>query len=177
MFALAWILALCQSEAAKAFARAEELACKGRHADARNLYERIAKKYPGTDEATRAALRTLPSALLGSCKLIDNGPSTNRVDVVLLGDGYEIDHQKAFDKLAADVPPFFDRVEVFREYWSTFNFVRGVCLSAEAGVDGFGREYDTLFNAHTLGTDAGQKLRDLAVEFERDVRVTLAAAT
>ena len=155
MLVLAWILALCQSEAADAFARAEELACKGRHTDARNLYERIAKKYPGTGEAARAAVRSQASALLGSCMLIDNGPSANRVDVVLLGDGYEIDHQKAFDKLAADVPPFFDRVEVFREYWSYFNFVRGVCLSAEAGVDGFGREYDTLFNAHTLGTDAG----------------------
>lgn len=155
VLALVWILMLFQSEAADDFARAEELACKGRHADARNLYERIAKEYPGTSEAARATERAKPSALLGSCKLIDNGPSENRVDVVLLGDGYELDHQKAFDKLAADVPPFFDRVEVFREYWSYFNFHRGVCLSAEAGVDGFGREYDTLFNAHTLGTDAG----------------------
>lgn len=155
VLALVWILMLFQSEAADDFARAEELACKGRHADARSLYERIAKKYPGTPEAARAAVRSQASALLGSCKLIDNGPSENRVDVVLLGDGYELDHQKAFDKLAADVPPFFDRVEVFREYWSYFNFHRGVCLSAEAGVDGFGREYDTLFNAHTLGTDAG----------------------
>ena len=155
MLALSWILAALQLGAADDFARAEELACKGRHADARSLYGRIAKKYPGTSEAARAAERTLPSALLGSCKLVDNGPSENRVDVVLFGDGYELDHQKAFDKLAADVPPFFDRVEVFREYWSYFNFIRGVCLSAEAGVDGFGREYDTLFNAHTLGTDAG----------------------
>ena len=154
MIALALLLS-CQSEAAEAFARAEELACAGRHADARSQYERIVRKYPGTPEAARAEARTQPSALLGSCKLIDNGPSENRVDVVLLGDGYEIDHQKAFDKLAADVPPFFERVEVFREYWSYFNFIRGVCLSADAGVDGFGREYDTLFNAYTLGTDAG----------------------
>jgi hypothetical protein len=154
------LLVLCQTEAADAFARAEELACKGRHADARLAYERIVKKFPGTPEALRAEVRTRPSALLGACKLVDNGPSENRVDIVLFGDGYELDHQKAFDKLAADVPPFFDRVEVFREYWSYLNFIRGVCLSADSGVDGFGREYDTLFNAYTGGTDAGHVVID-----------------
>jgi hypothetical protein len=53
------------------------------------------------------------------------------------------------------VPPLFERVEPFREYWSYFNFVRGVCLSADAGVDGYGRQYDTLLGGMTRDTEAG----------------------
>ena len=136
-------------------ARAEELACAGRHKEAQAQYERIVEDHPGTPQAKLAALRTAPSALLGSCALVDNGPAANRVEIVVLGDGYELDHQRAFDELAEDVPPLFERVEPFREYWSYLNFVRGVCLSAQAGVDGFGRQYDTLLGGCTLDTDAG----------------------
>lgn len=143
------------SDPAALLARAEELACAGRHKDARALYARLLERYPETREGKLAARRTAPSALLGSCALVEHGPAANRVEIVVLGDGYELQHQRAFDELAEDVPPLFERVEPFREYWSYLNFVRGVCLSAEAGVDGFGREYDTLLGGRTLGTDAG----------------------
>jgi IgA peptidase M64 len=136
-------------------ARAEELACAGRHKDARALYARLAKEHPGTEAGSLAAKRSGPSALLGSCTLVDNGPPENRVEIVLLGDGYELDHQRAFDELAEDVPVLLERVEPFREYWRYFNVVRGVCVSADAGIDGFGRDYDTLLGGHTLDTDAG----------------------
>jgi hypothetical protein len=137
------------------FARAEELACAGRHVDARALYKRIARAYPETPAGKRARARTEPSAFLAACPLVDHGPAANRVDLVILGDGYEADHLRAFDELADDVPPLFERVEPFREYWSYFNVLRGVCVSADAGVDGFGRDYDTLFGGYTLATDAG----------------------
>jgi len=137
------------------FARAEELACAGRHVDARALYKRIAREHPATPAGRRASTRTEPSAFLASCPIVDHGPAANRVDVVILGDGYEADHLRALDKLAEDIPPLFERVEPFREYWSYFNFLRGVCVSADAGVDGFGRDYDTLLGGHTLPTDAG----------------------
>jgi hypothetical protein len=136
-------------------ARAEELACAGRHEDARAQYKKLARTFPETPEGKRAAARLAPSTLLGSCALVDHGPSSNRVEVVILGDGYELEHQRAFDELAEDVPPIFERVEPFREYWSYLNFVRGVCLSSQGGVDGFGREYDTLLGGYTLATDAG----------------------
>lgn len=143
------------------FARAEELACGGRFVDARALYKRIAREHPTTLAGRRASARTTPSAFLGSCALVDHGPAANRVEVVILGDGYEADHLRALDKLAEDVPPLFERVEPFREYWSYFNFLRGVCVSADAGVDGFGRDYDTLLGAYTLATDAGHVAIDV----------------
>lgn len=150
-----WLLASPQEEPKAVLARAEELACAGRHKEARALYGRLAEERPGTPEGKLAAKRSAPSALLASCMLVDHGPSSNRVEIVLLGDGYELEHQRAFDELAEDVPVLLERVEPFREYWNYFNVVRGVCLSAEAGVDGFGREYDTLLGGHTLGTDSG----------------------
>ena len=145
------------------FVKAEALACRGRHEDARELYEHIAEEHPGSPEGPRAAARAAPSALLGSCALVAHGPAANRVDVVILGDGYELGHQRAFDELAEDVPPLFERVEPFREYWEYLNFARGVCVSAEAGVDGFGREYETLLGGFTRGTDSGH----VSVDFGR----------
>ncbi|MSR64057.1 MAG: hypothetical protein EXS08_16670 [Planctomycetes bacterium] len=153
-------------DAAAQIERAQELACRGRHAEARALYKKLAAEFAGTEEGKLAAKRALPSALLGACMLVENGPSAKRVDIVLLGDGFELDHQRAFDELAEDVPPLFERVEPFREYWSYLNFVRGVCLSADGGIDGFGRDYDTLLGGFTLDTDAGhasvdgEKVRD-----------------
>jgi hypothetical protein len=155
MLALALLVGLQADDPDARLARAEELACIGRHREARNAYEDLAEDHPGTPQGKLAVLRSGASALLGVCPLVENGPAANRVDVVLLGDGYELEHQRAFDELAEDVPPLFERVEPFREYWSYLNFWRGVCLSAEAGVDGFGREYDTLFDGFTTGTDAG----------------------
>jgi hypothetical protein len=142
-------------EASARLARAAELVCKGRHADALAVYRELAKDSPGTPEGQLALARTAASAFLGACPLVENGPSRNRVDVVLLGDGYKQDHLRAFDELAEDIPPLFERVEPFREYWRYLNFLRGVCVSAEAGVDGFGRQYDTLLGGFTRATDAG----------------------
>ncbi|MBK7876085.1 MAG: hypothetical protein IPJ77_10075 [Planctomycetes bacterium] len=142
-------------EARAAFERAEELARTGRYADARLAYQRVTERFPDSVVAKEAKERSKPSAFLGWADVVRNGPSKNRVDVVLLGDGYELEHLKAFDKLAGDIPPLFERQETFREYYAYFNFLRGACLSADSGVDGFGREYDTALNGHTTGTFAG----------------------
>jgi hypothetical protein len=72
-----------------------------------------------------------------------------------MGDGYELDHMTAFANLSEDIPPLFARQSTFREYYSYFNFVRAELVSAESGVDGFGREYDTALNGKTLNTFAG----------------------
>src|SRR6185503_12877520 len=142
-------------------AKAEELACSGKFPDARALYKRIAKESPDTPAGRLAKARSAPSAFLGACDLVLHGPRENRVDVVVLGDGYEENHLRALDEVVEDIPPLFERVEPFREYWDYFNFLRGVCVSADAGVDGFGRDYDTLLGGFTLPTDAGHVGIDL----------------
>lgn len=150
-------------EAAAQLVRAEEFARAGRYADARATYERVASKWPGTPAAKVALRRSQPSAFLGWDWIVQHGPSANRVDVVLMGDGYEQNHLKAFANLAKDIPPLFERQPTFREYWNYFNFVRCDLVSAENGVDGFGREYDTALGAKTLGTYSGH----VGIERER----------
>jgi hypothetical protein len=143
------------TEADLAFEKAEARARAGRFEEARAEYKRIVAKFPGTAAAKEAEWRSTPSAYLGWSDVVRNGPSKNRVDIVLMGDGYEIDHMGAFDKLSEDIPPLYARQSTFKEYFGYFNFVRAELLSAESGVDGFGREYDTALNGHTLNTFAG----------------------
>lgn len=170
----AWILlalagASAEDEAFAALDKAEKLARGGKYAEAHNAYERLAKKFPDTEAGRIAARRSTPSAFLGWDYVVENGPSSNRVDVVLMGDGYEIDHLKAFAKFAADIPPLFDRQPTFREYRRYLNFVRCDLVSAQDGVDGFGRDYDTALNAKTGDTYAGHVVIDRA-----SVQTTLA---
>jgi len=140
-----------QAQLEKAELRYEQ----GKYKEAATLYERLARKYPDTDAGRLAAKRSQPSAYLGSKLIVDNGPSENRVDVALMGDGYTLDHQEAFDKLAEDVPPFFERQATFREYFRYLNFRRFNLVSHDDNVDGFGREEDTALGGHTIGTIQG----------------------
>ena len=153
--ATAFLRATPEDEARDLLARAESLAREEHFAEAIALYRKLAASFPDTPEGTVGARRSKPSAFLGWADLVRHGPSANRVDVVLMGDGYELEHQKAFDDLAADIPKLFERQKTFREYWSYFNFLRANLVSADSGVDGFGREYDTALNAQTLKTFAG----------------------
>jgi len=150
------LLAFQEGEsAASLLAQAAELVCDGRYADAARLYRRIAEDFPGSRESAVAERRSGKSAFLGACPMIAHGPSDNRVDVIVLGDGYELGHQRALAKVAEDAPPLFERIEPFREYWSYLNFSRGACVSADDGLDGFGREADTLLGGFTRNTDVG----------------------
>jgi hypothetical protein len=151
-------------------ARAEAHVRQERYTDALAIYRRLATKFAETPEGRIAARRTLPSAFLGWTDLVRHGPSSNRVDVVLMGEGYTLQHQKAFDDLAEDIPRLFERQRTFREYWSYFNFLRANLVSADDGVDGFGREYDTALDARTLKTFSGHvgvdraKVREVLAE-------------
>ncbi len=135
--------------------KAIRLAERGRYEEAHRRYGKIAAEYPRTRAGRIAARRSTPSAFVYAADLVRNGPSANRVDVVLMGEGYTAGHQKAWDKLAEDVPKYFERQRTFGEYFSYFNFIRANLISAEDGVDGFGRAYDTALGGRVTGTYAG----------------------
>jgi hypothetical protein len=131
------------AEAHDLLQQAEEKVRDGRHADAVRLYEKIAAKYRGTPAAEVAARRALPSAYLGQADVLRNGPSENRVDIVIMGDGYELGKLKGFDKLALDVPSVFERNEVFGEYLAYINVLRADVVSEDSGIDAYNREKRT----------------------------------
>jgi hypothetical protein len=162
-----WILPLLflvregdEDSARAALDKAEAAARAGRYSEAKSAYQRLAKKSPATEAGKVAARRSTPSAFLSWDYVVEHGPSSNRVDIVLMGDGYELESLKGFAKLAEDIPPLFERQATFREYWNYLNFLRCDLLSAESGVDGFGREYDTALNASTGETFAGHVVID-----------------
>ena len=144
-----------ETDAQDLLARAESLARAERFDEARVLYRSLAEKFPSTVAGAVGARRSAPSAFLGWKELVKNGPPQNRVDVVLMGDGYTLEHMKTFDRMAEDIPRLFERQKTFREYWSYLNFARADLVSAENGVVGFGRTYDTALGGRVLGTISG----------------------
>lgn len=138
-----------------ALLRAERLASEGHYAKARSAYERIVRRHPGSPAAEVAARRSRPSAFLGWRDLVRSGPSSNRVDIVLMGEGYQLGEQDQFDDLADDLVRAFERQPTLREYFAYFNFTRANLVSADNGVDGFGRDYDTALGGRTLATYSG----------------------
>lgn len=136
-------------------AKAEAKATDGRYKEAQRLYRKLAKEHPDTHEGKVGERRGRSSAYLGWADIVRHGDSTNRVDVVVMGEGYQLNELKAFDKLAEDLPDYFRRNKSLGEYYSYFNFLRADLVSADNGVDGFGREYDTALGGRVLGTYAG----------------------
>ena len=158
MWAWMWLL-LCTSsadeEAGKLIESAERDARSKRYAEARATYQKLARKYPGTPEGALGERRSQPSAFLGWDWVKQTGPSSNRLDIVWMGDGWEFESLKDFDNLASDAATVLLRDEVMREYANYLNLRRAILVSAQNGVDGFGRDYDTPLGAHTTGTFAG----------------------
>jgi hypothetical protein len=145
-----------EKEARELLADAEFQARKGRPGLASKRYREIAKKFPLTEAGKVATRRGQPSAFLGWDDLVRHGPSENRCDVVLMGDGYTLDHLDLFANLAAAIPPLFEAQPEYREYWEYFNFQQAIVVSADDGVDEYGRKYDTALGGHRSGMIQGQ---------------------
>ena len=125
---------LATSKAAKIAALAEAAEAKGDFARAKRLWLALAERLPDSPEGKKAKER-LASVVRGVVTLVDNGPSENRFDIAILGDGYTIEKQEAFLKVARRMCEKLFREEPFKEYEKYFN-VRAVCVeSKERGFD------------------------------------------
>ncbi len=145
-----------EKEASELLAKAEKGVEAGQFIKAVNTYKRLEKEYADTDAGRRAARRTGKNAYLGAADLVRNGPSKNRVDVAVMGDGFELEQQGDFNTLAKVAPRNFERYAVLEEYYGYHNFIRVNVRSAESGVDGHGREYETALGAYRSGAIQGQ---------------------
>ena len=145
-----------EAQAAEALERAEKFASKGDYTVASQRYKNLARRYPDTAAGMIAARRSQPNAFLGWADLVRHGPSSNRVDIVLMGDGYLLKKQESFDRNVEIVPKILSRDEVYGEYWSYHNVIRANVVSADDGVGGYGREYDTALKARASDLSAGQ---------------------
>ncbi|MCA8947953.1 MAG: hypothetical protein KDE27_00525 [Planctomycetes bacterium] len=143
-------------KAHEAFERAEKAVADSKYSAAWKLYRQLARKYPQTAWGKIAALRTEPTAYLGWGVLQENGDSTNRVDVVVMGDGYALDDQNEFEDVAKSVVDVFRRQKLLGEYLTYHNFVRVNLTSKDQGVTGFGRTKETAIGGYIAGKVQGQ---------------------
>ena len=82
---------------------------------------------PAAEAAALAASPVTP--------LQDSGPSSNRLDLVIVGDGYTAAEQALFRQHAADKWAAIARTEPFASYAPFFNVWLVEVVSAESGVD------------------------------------------
>ncbi len=135
---------------------AEKLASRAKYQPAWNKYRNIIRRY-GETAAGKVAERRAggKNGYLGWAELERSGPSANRVDVVVMGDGYEVAKQDSLDRFAKYVPALFERHRVFGEYYDYHNFLRANVFSAESGIDGYGRDFDTALGATNSNKRSG----------------------
>ncbi|MFY9342956.1 MAG: M64 family metallopeptidase [Planctomycetota bacterium] len=161
LFAIAWSngLAAQGADGKKAeteFGRAEKAVADAKYSAAFQLYKQVAQRYPNTAWGKMAALRTQPTAYLGWGDLQRNGASNNRVDVVLMGDGFGLDDQNEFDDIARSAVDVFRNHKLLGEYFSYHNFVRANLASKDQGVSGYGRVKETALGGRVAGQVQGQ---------------------
>ncbi len=152
-----------EGRAAQGLERAEEFVRDGFHDRAWSEYREVARKYPRTEAGRTAARRIEPNGVLGWAPIELNGQSSKRVDVVVMGDGYTLSRQNAFDDLARVLPRLFEHNLTLGEYQSYFNVWRMNVVSAEGGIDGFGRQADTALGGHVRETIQGHVGADPAL--------------
>ncbi len=145
-----------ERKAAEVLAKAMEAAGKGHYSRAVALYKSVAKKWPNTGAGIVATERSGHTAFIGWSDLVRHGPSSNRLDVVVMGDGYQLDDQNEFDDVAKSVPKVFKNHKVLGEYYSYHNFLRVNLRSKDHGVSGFGRTKQTALGGHIRGKVQGQ---------------------
>jgi len=138
------------------FNKAEKAVADSKYGSAFNLYKQIARKYPNTAWGKLSVLRTQPTAYLGWGDLLKHGEPTNRVDVVVMGDGYALDDQNEFEDVARSVVDVFRKHKLLGEYYTYHNFVRINLTSKDQGVSGFGRKKDTALGGYIAGKVQGQ---------------------
>jgi hypothetical protein len=137
-------------KANKALQAAEALLAKGAYSKAVEAYADIAKKWPTTEAGVRAQFRTQQNTCLGRVPLQVTGRRENRIDVVIMGDGYTLDHLNEFADVGKSVPKNMGNDPVLDEYAGYHNFWLAPVRSKEDGIDGFGRTYDTALNGAML---------------------------
>ncbi|MHC4515469.1 MAG: M64 family metallopeptidase [Planctomycetota bacterium] len=140
-----------EDKAINALARAMQLARKGKYQQAVATYKAIAKKYSHTEAGLLARQRAQPTAFIGWGDVERNGPSVNRVDIVIMGDGYRLSDQNDFDDVAGTIPKLFKKHKLLGEYYSYHNFVRANLTSKDQGVTGYGRKKDTALGGFVSG--------------------------
>jgi len=133
---------VAQNGAAQAlFREGDRLERNGQHDLARLRFREVVTRYPGSEWAAQAADRLRPNALLTTVTLEEAGPSANRIDVAILGDGFrrKPKEQHLFNKLAQGAVDRLFAEPTLRAYRRYFNLHRLNLASQDGAIPMDGR--------------------------------------
>ncbi len=131
-----------QGEDAELFAKAVELQGKGNYISARRAFWRLLDQFPDSEFAAEAEDRSGPNAFLGLRAMGEVGPSERRIDVALMGDGYQIEKQHTYDKHCEGQLKVLLAEPVYAAYRPYFNYWQFNLASLDKGVDEVAAEPD-----------------------------------
>lgn len=140
------------------YAKARWFQTKGFFEIARGMFRKLARMSPDSDIGREAAQQVADNTFLLQVPVGRQGPSENRVDIVVLGDGYELDdrHQNAYRRAVDLMIEYLLDTEVIGEYASYFNFHRIHTSSKEDGVDNDTQDFSTALGGKWSGFSQGQ---------------------
>jgi len=102
---------------------------------------------------TTAVATTGDGEVLGATKIVDNGPASDRFNLVIIGEGYQNDEQNLFEAHVQTFVNFLFATPPFSTSSSALNVWRINVASDQSGADdptgcgGTGAEVDTYFDA------------------------------
>jgi IgA Peptidase M64 len=124
-------------ESTPAYLKALELQRKGKWKEAQKAFNEVLKKYPNTVHAQDIEYRGGENCYLGAVKFWDGGPPSRRIDVSMMGDGFQIEaaQQKEEEEWAKKYADMLCMEASYREYKRYFNFYYVRLASKDQRVD------------------------------------------
>jgi IgA Peptidase M64 len=126
-----------KDESTPDYLKAVELQRKGKWKEAQKAFQDLMKKYPNSVHAEDCELRGGDNCYLGCVKIHESGPPARRIDVSVMGDGFQIDpkqQQQEEDWARLCLEVLYSEY-AYAEYKDYFNYYYVRLVSKDEGVD------------------------------------------
>jgi len=115
------------------------------------VHTRAQERCGGPPHMPGPAMAAIPEETEVRC-IICNGDSSNRIDVVFMGDGYQLqERERFFEDMARLTKDMFEDV-TFQSYLPVFNIWAIHVPSVDSGIGYYGRSKNTPFGLYKQGT-------------------------
>jgi hypothetical protein len=126
-----------RDESTPAYFKAVELQRKGHFKEAQAAFRALMAKYPNSVHAHDCEMRGGDNCYMGCVKIWESGPPARRIDVSVMGDGFQIEdkQQKMEEDWARQCLKVLASEKAYDEYESYFNYYYVRLVSKDQGVD------------------------------------------
>lgn len=116
-------------------------------------------------------IQPVPPPIFKVTKILENGDPAQKVDIVILGDGYTSNEMEKLRKDADKIKSYFLNCSPFKEYKENFNFWLVESISEESGTDipGKGIYKNTILNSSFYTFNVDRYLMTTDIKTVRDL--------